>query len=874
MRRLRSDIDQKDFECIQQCTRDREEDQSIDNHAGGRRPPISANPADNDFGEFCERTRQILLVDCEVSALLVKLREGKLALGNSAECDQWHPKKWLDAIFRNVQTLQSGVTYMKCALEQPKRGKEREGIPGWPCHPGLAVADMLLHIGLIEPSPRTAHEADLEERSRDNALKRLQRFVDDTRRLDVAAIWSRAAASKDLAEDGMLIDTEELLTDIDKQLGYNSNFNEAAKALGYTYTSSTSEIDHEHGAAKQRLHEVSKFLQVVRTVRRYIATVDGTALVNGQWRVGAEVRVRNPATDKEEEATWTLERAVIVEDLSTKGQPDSVRLRWKGGQREEVVVPKKDLREPSVWEELMWSEEEDVGDFTCSSSDLRTVQTCVAAVKRHIQNRGAPLWRRWVRGKPFCFTYEQLAELNQGKVESSVVFPSKVQEGEDEVQSQRDLYNFCVCLQSMGYTGTHEELKPLFDKIVEWEKTPAEIMEWKKGASVASSLQTPDDVEGAELTTESQTGSQTGSKHGEWEWRRAVAILERSRNGVNYSIDDQLRWERNGRYQLRLRLIPWFCSRAYERAIALSCVVHICLAFFEAPSLPGGLSNEEEALERQDKLKWVALICVAIYWMDALMMLYWHGSRHGCKRPHRGLMRFPRRSHSTGWARAWGALNPSIPAGKSADEAKRERKEEWADRKFKAHQVAKVAILVSISFDFVAQYSSILHDWDLSILRTGYSTAPHGLNGPESGPWNVYLLLPYTAILRPCMLVLRSDSLRSGAADFFKTMRESTSIFLMCMLLLAFFSAFSVALFASTNHEQPDNAHLFEHVFRAITTWFTYMTTAANWPDVVWAPVNCAGDDGIYESGGCARWTFHTFFMLASIVVRSTDRRS
>ena len=102
-------------------------------------------------------------------------------------------------------------------------------------------------------------------------------------------------------------------------------------------------------------------------------------------------------------------------------------------------------------------------------------------------------------------------------------------------------------------------------------------------------------------------------------------------------------------------------------------------------------------------------------------------------------------------------------------------------------------------------------------------------------------------------------------------MRESTSIFLMCMLLLTFFSAFSVALFASTNHEQPDNAHLFEHVFRAFTTWFTYMTTAANWPDVVWAPVNCAGDDGIYESGGCARWTFHTFFMLASIVVRSTD---
>ena len=142
--------------------------------------------------------------------------------------------------------------------------------------------------------------------------------------------------------------------------------------------------------------------------------------------------------------------------------------------------------------------------------------------------------------------------------------------------------------------------------------------------------------------------------------------------------------------------------------------------------------------------------------------------------------------------------------------------------------------------------------------------------GPESGPWNVYLLLPYTAIVRPCMLVLRSDSLRAGAADFVKTMRKSTDIFLMCVLVLIFFGAFSMALFASTHHQKPDNTHLFEHVFRAVTTFFTYMTTAANWPDVVWAPVDCE-DDGVYESGGCARWTFHVFFMLGSIVVGFTS---
>ena len=92
----------------------------------------------------------------------------------------------------------------------------------------------------------------------------------------------------------------------------------------------------------------------------------------------------------------------------------------------------------------------------------------------------------------------------------------------------------------------------------------------------------------------------------------------------------------------------------------------------------------------------------------------------------------------------------------------------------------------------------------------------------------------------------------------------------LCVLVLIFFGAFSMALFASTHHQKPDNTHLFEHVFRAVTTFFTYMTTAANWPDVVWAPVDCE-DDGVYESGGCARWTFHVFFMLGSIVVGFTS---
>ena len=148
---MRSDIDKQNFSCWEQCKRDREEEQTNGySHAAERQPPISVDPRtaseDNDFVKFCESTRLVLLADCEISTLLVKLREGKLTLGNPAD-GHWHPQKWLDAIFSNVQALGNGVTHMKSALEQD--GEERKGIDG------LGVADMLLHIGFIKPSLAT-----------------------------------------------------------------------------------------------------------------------------------------------------------------------------------------------------------------------------------------------------------------------------------------------------------------------------------------------------------------------------------------------------------------------------------------------------------------------------------------------------------------------------------------------------------------------------------------------------------------------------------------------------------------------------------------------------------------------------------------------
>ena len=1136
---LRSDIDKQDFSCWEQCKRDREEEQANEHSYGAERPPpITVNPADTNFVEFCERTRLVLLADCEISALLVKLREGKLTLGNPTD-GHWHPQKWLNAIFSNVQALGNGVTYMKSALEQPKAGEEREGIDG------LGVADMLLHIGFIKPPVAThgAREPELEkplivchrditlsdgkctrtsggdgsralaaatdvfdssalsaslvfeakvvkmgpfgiaigllpafsaeEESRraeleaekhfaewhaepepepepepdpaalqrgpttvdaaqeepepepepapdvetgenlfnapggcfyglrtgqryptknrasgddgddwdgmesteegdtlefrfdrqgtltiakngvelgviaehlqgrfrltvslrskddcvlvtkkpdasyipdrlysiakrvrsvptlvgsdDKALARLQRFVDDSRELDrlktqssdrsiADKIWTKATTTSEEVtkspKDLLTETTKELLTNLDKALGYSSDFNQAAMDLGYT---SKSDRDNGDNAGTQRVSEVCEFLQVVRTMQRYIATVEGRGLKVGAVVRACPVKDKEVKSEEKQEESWQLERAEIIETL-----PDErVRLRWKGGLREEVVSKKK-LGQPSVWEELMWSETlPDVGLFRhgVRDSDLQTVQACVEAVKKHIQDRGAPLWRRWVRGKPYCFSYEQLAKLNQGKVpdESSVVFPSKVPDGgHEEDQSSIDLYNFCTCLQRVGYTGTAKELEPLFKEIVEWEKQEKQRTQGDEEAGQVKVEQRERKLNGKGMTRRFLGEPKEWNK-GEWEWRRAIDILRRSRDGVNYAVDDQLRWERNDSHRRRLWLIPRvLCSRTYEKVVALSCVVHICLAFFEAPALRTGLSTEEEAMERLDNLhplqglKGWAFFCVAIYWIDFLMMMYWHGSRHGCKKPLRGLKLFPRRSHKVGWGHAWSALDPSIPARQGAAEAREQHEKEWAERKLKLHLVAKMLILFAITVDYFLQFTSILHDcgWHLPFaqtLETGYSTAPHDLNGPESGPWNVYLLLPYTAVLRPCMLVLRSDSLRAGAADFVKTMQRSKDIFLMCMLVLIFFGAFSVALFASNHHQKPENTHLFEHVFRAFTTFFTYMTTAANWPDVVWAPVDCAEDDGVYESGGCARWTFHVFFMLGSIVVGFTS---
>ena len=64
----------------------------------------------------------------------------------------------------------------------------------------------------------------------------------------------------------------------------------------------------------------------------------------------------------------------------------------------------------------------------------------------------------WMANETRVFSSEQGGE--EGAKAAEVVFPT---EGDD-------LHDLSICLQRLGYTGTAQELEPLFDKVLEWEK--------------------------------------------------------------------------------------------------------------------------------------------------------------------------------------------------------------------------------------------------------------------------------------------------------------------------------------------------------------------------------------------------------------------
>jgi hypothetical protein len=170
------------------------------------------------------------------------------------------------------------------------------------------------------------------------------------------------------------------------------------------------------------------------------------------------------------------------------------------------------------------------------------------------------------------------------------------------------------------------------------------------------------------------------------------------------------------------------------------------------------------------------------------------------------------------------------------------RIQEGVPPKLQRHFIAYIGVVCVITADWVAQ----------ACIGTGYTTGP-------SQSSRLVLLLPFTSILRPCLIVLRFNDIRHGAIAFVKTLIRSKQVFVVFGCFLLVLSVFSVIL----STRRSDN--MFDGTSNAFISLFTYMTTAENWPDVVWPATACHPNETAHVSGQCWEWLLHMFWMSISI---------
>ena len=321
---------------------------------------------------------------------------------------------------------------------------------------------------------------------------------------------------------------------------------------------------------------------------------------------------------------------------------------------------------------------------------------------------------------------------------------------------------------------------------------------------------------------------QSSNKPDQSDYERCLKLLNCGHKST-CTVGDICKWEMAGQ-DMKYKVSRWRHSPWYRTVSDLFCWLHMGLTLIEAPAGDAPLSSRDvEQLEDQWRLSVIlGGVCIAVLWVD--IALYWHA--------HDGLKRYetpplPQPS-----------LAADLPLLTLRQRQRRLEKGTHAYHRAHAHLLALVGVLVLITVDYIVQLA----------LGTSYTTGPQ----PQDSFDHAVLLLPYTAILRPAVLILRSDSLRTGTFGFFKTMQQSATIFLLFFWVLAVFGVLSVVLFA-------EDTPMFNDIFSAVSALFTYMSTAENWPDAVWPTTSCEHSTGHY-SGLCWKYLFHFYFMVASLM--------
>ena len=321
---------------------------------------------------------------------------------------------------------------------------------------------------------------------------------------------------------------------------------------------------------------------------------------------------------------------------------------------------------------------------------------------------------------------------------------------------------------------------------------------------------------------------QSSNKPDQSDYERCLKLLNCGHKST-CTIGDICKWEMAGE-DSKYTVSRWRHSWWYRTVSDLFCWLHMGLTLIEAPAGAEPLSSRDvEHLEDHWRLSMIlGGVCIAVLWVD--IALYWHA--------HDGLKRYetpplPQPS-----------LAADLPLLTLRQRQKRLEKGTHVHHRAHGHLLALVGVLVLITVDYIVQLA----------LGTSYTTGPQ----PQDSFDHAVLLLPYTAVLRPAVLILRSDSLRTGTFSFLRTMQQSATIFLLFFWVLAVFGVLSVVLFA-------EDTTMFGDIFAATSALFTYMSTAENWPDAVWPTTSCEHSTGHY-SGLCWKYLFHFYFMVASLM--------
>eukprot|EP01051_Picozoa_sp_SAG22_P006802 SAG22_NODE_458_length_10257_cov_4.533373_7_plen_1069_part_00 len=305
-------------------------------------------------------------------------------------------------------------------------------------------------------------------------------------------------------------------------------------------------------------------------------------------------------------------------------------------------------------------------------------------------------------------------------------------------------------------------------------------------------------------------------------------------------VEDLLSWIRRDD-NMRMRLFKRLSSPSYKVFNTVVSLVHISLVFWEAPSSNYGLraDQEEELSQRFDLLVGVSGFCICQYIVDLGLTLLLYGTTFyetaSTPQPTIGAM-----THIS--------QVPEKPCFRF-DGTRDKRKSWWM-----------IFWIVSVSL--------IALDWYIQVMMGAkYATQSSNISSED-----MVLLLPYSALLRPIVLCIRGGSLRTGLRLYVSVLCHSYDVFLLLMLCLLWISICATVL-PIRDPEDPDSESRFSTLTATISTLFIYMSTAENYPDVVWPPTLCDGDtagDNTFInghiSGGCERWVLHVFFMAASIL--------